>query len=141
MKKYFLLIPSFCILLISCKTKIYFIGNANTNAPSKTVTVYFNKKDIKVPYEIMGIAGIEHTNFAMVNTNKDFRKVREKALKCGANGILYETTRVVNYGSYTNSTASSTFDTTSNQIVTSTSQTVSHNPVNHYMQIYFIKYL
>ncbi len=126
-----------CLFLFGCKSKFYFIGN--TNEPTNAVTTFFDKSSIKKPYTIMGYLEVNRGMF-VTNSEKIYNKIKYKAMKCGADGILYSTTSTINHGIFTTDNSVSTYDTITKQFTTTNSGTVIQNPVSTNTTILFIKY-
>jgi hypothetical protein len=75
-------------MLISCaltKPDIHYLGD--TFSPTDTILVYYNEKDVKQPYRVMG----KMTNDMLINYKVEKVKsaMIEKAKQVGADGILF----------------------------------------------------
>lgn len=74
-----------CVALSSCAPTIHYLGEAYE--PSTEVEVYYDEKDVKKEYKVIG----KMTNDKMVDYNVEVVKAKmiEKAKQAGGDGIIF----------------------------------------------------
>ena len=86
----------FSILLISCGTRINYLGTSST--PTKDVDVFVDASSIKKPYTIIGKGYAETMIGEPSNLEKVQAKAVAKAKEKGADAILFEDYYVADNG-------------------------------------------
>lgn len=142
MKKFYIIILA-CVIFTSSCTQYYtpsvsYLGNNYT--PTNTVDLYFDIESIDRKYLVMGNAELIlwKNDGEMVK-----QKIKETALKNGADGVIFEETQLVPAGSTTSTqTQTNIHDTTSLIFLPRYVNTVSTTATNvkYYFRARFIKY-
>jgi PBP1b-binding outer membrane lipoprotein LpoB len=142
MKKFYIIILASVIFSSSC-TQYYtpsvsYLGNNYT--PTNTVDLYFDIESIDRKYLVMGNAELIlwKNDGEMVK-----QKIKETALKNGADGVIFEETQLVSSGSTTSTqTQTNIHDTTNLIFLPRYVNTVSTTATNmkYYFRARFIKY-
>lgn len=132
MKKIYLPFFSF-IFLLSCATRVDYIGNAY--APSQKVEVFVVKDAIKKQYEVIG-KGYVRMGTAFSSYESIQKKAVAKARKRGADAVLIEDYFVLN----TNSDITTTYTKDSSGAAIGASHVQAHPSIGSGFQILFIRY-
>jgi len=142
MKKCYIVILASVIFTSSC-TRYYspsvsYLGNNYT--PTNTVDLYFDIESINRKYQFMGNAELIlwKNDGEMVK-----QKIKETALKNGADGVIFDETQVIPAGSTTSTqTQTNIHDTTNLIFLPRYVNTVSTTATNmkYYFRARFIKY-
>jgi hypothetical protein len=142
MKKFYIIILASAIFSSSC-TQYYtpsvsYLGNNYT--PTNSVDLYFDIESINRKYLVMG-------NAALILLKNDGemvkQKIKETALKNGADGVIFEEAQLVPAGSTTSTqTQTNIHDTTNLIFLPRYVNTVSTTATNmkYYFRARFIKY-
>ncbi len=142
MKKCYIVILASVIFICSC-TRYYspsvsYLGNNYT--PTSTVDLYFDIESITQKYQVMGNAELIlwKNDGEMVK-----QKIKETALKNGADGVIFDETQAIPTGSTTSTqTQTNIHDTTNLIFLPRYVNTVSTTATNmkYYFRARFIKY-
>jgi hypothetical protein len=142
MKKCYIIIFASVIFTSSCtqyhSASVSYLGN--NYPPTNTVDLYFDTESINRKYLVMGNAELIlwKNDGEMVK-----QKIKETALKNGADGVIFEETKAIPAGSTTSTqTQTNIHDTTNLIILPRYINTVSTTATNmkYYFRARFIKY-
>lgn len=82
----------FSVMLPGCGPTIHYLGD--THAPTSTLDLYYDAKEIKKEYRVIG----RMTNDQFINYNVEYLKKQmiKKAKQVGADGIIFSDLSVIN---------------------------------------------
>ncbi|MDZ4810636.1 MAG: hypothetical protein SGI96_20550 [Bacteroidota bacterium] len=131
---YKIYLPFIAIFLISCSTKIRYIGKSLP--PTKNVEIFIAEKSIKSPFDLIGKGYL--SKFGLSSPDKIQKKAEKLAREKGADAVLITDYYITNTEEVNISSIYRT-DTTNHGIITTGNTTVKPSIATGY-NILFLKY-
>ena len=137
MKRILLIVSISCLLFAGCGPTVQYIGRSYS--PTTNVDIFFDAKDVKREYEVMG--KIDGRAYPLTDFQKIQDKIVEEGKKRGADGIIISDMQNEVVSSSKNTTTTSTGDQKDNTWSASASTTTSiNNQTVKVLKAEFIKY-